>query len=189
MVDSGFYVPEEQHDRIAEPPIDPATGELADMPDVTTRPDFISGGSGMVSTAHDYARFLQMLLNGGELDGTRILGSKTVEYMFADHLAPFPEREPRTAAVEGFVGGTSKQSDLPGVGYGGFGLGGAVRTDEVAGQPGSVGEYYWSGGHGTYFWLDPSEDMFVIYLSQDPSDGKAKYRRLVKSMITAAIID
>lgn len=131
-----------------------------------------------------------MLLNGGELDGTRILGRMTVDYMFADHLAPLPERAPRIGALEGFVGGTAQQSDLPGVGYGGFGLGAAVRSDEVAGLPGSVGEYYWSGAHGTYFWLDSAEGMFAIYLSQDSSaEGKAKYRSLFKSLVTAAIVD
>src|SRR5690625_7188720 len=103
-----------------------------------------------------------MLLNGGELDGTRILGRMTVDYMFADHLAPLPERAPRIGALEGFVGGTSKQSDLPGVGYGGFGLGAAVRSDEVGGLPGSVGEYSWSGGHGTYCLLDPAGALVAL---------------------------
>src|SRR5690606_658006 len=120
MSDTGFYVPEEAHDRIAEGIIDLETGELVEMSDIRSEPTFLSGGGGMVSTAGDYARFLQMLLNGGELDGTRVLGRQTVEYMTADHLAPLDtEPAPRNSAIVGFVGRTANESDLPGVGYGG----------------------------------------------------------------------
>ena len=190
MNDTGFHVPEESHERIAEGVIDDETDEPVEMGDVRTRPTLISGGGGMVSTAGDYARFLQMLLNGGELDGTRILGSETVEYMVVDHLAPLDELPlPRESAIEGFVGRTANESDLPGVGFGGYGLGFGVRTEEVAGMPGSLGEYYWSGGSGTFFWVDPSNDMFALYLSQDPSGAKTRVRMIYKAIVHGAIVE
>ena len=127
----------------------------------------------MVSTAIDYARFLQMLLNGGTLDGKRILGPKTIDYMTTDHLG--------SAVVPG-------PYYLPGPGYG-FGLGFAVRLDTgVSAVNGSPGDYNWGGAGGTAFWVDPREQMFVVFMMQSPSQ-RMRYRPLLRDMIYAAIVD
>ncbi len=131
-----------------------------------------SAGGGMVGTVMDYARFCQMLLAGGALNGRRILSPKTVAYMAADHLdasiAPGPLY-------------------LPGPGFG-FGLGFAVRREAgVASVPGSVGEFYWGGAGGTYFWIDPREDMFVVFAMQSPKQ-RAYYRPLLKNMVYGAVV-
>ena len=126
----------------------------------------------MVSTAMDYARFLQMLLNGGALDGKRILSPKTVAYMTADHLG--------SAIVPG-------PYYLPGAGFG-FGLGFAVRKDAgVSPYAGSVGELNWGGAGGTYFWVDPKEDLFVVFMMQSPKQ-RVYYRGVLKDMIYAAVL-
>jgi CubicO group peptidase (beta-lactamase class C family) len=125
----------------------------------------------MVSTAPDYARFLQMLLNGGTLDGKRILGPKTVAYMTTDHLSEPMQSGPYY---------------LPGPGYG-FGLGFAVRRD--LGGPsvnGSVGDYNWGGAGGTVFWVDPKERMLAVLMMQAPSQ-RIRYRAIVRDMVYAAI--
>ena len=125
----------------------------------------------MVGTAADYARFLQMLLNRGTLDGKRILGPKTVAYMTADHLD--------ASIAPGAL-------YLPGPGFG-FGLGFAVRrTDGVSPVPGTAGEFNWGGAGGTYFWVDPREDMFVVFMMQSPRQ-RVYYRALLKDMVYAAV--
>ncbi len=132
-----------------------------------------SGGGGMMSTVNDYARFLQMLLNGGELDGTRILSRKTVEFMTANHIG-------EAAGVKPWV------YYFPGAGFG-FGLGVAVRTEQgVSHWAGSVGEYEWSGGSGTYFLVDPKEDMFAILMVQTPTQ-RGRIQSTLKSMIYGAL--
>jgi len=119
----------------------------------------------------DYARFLQMLMNGGRLDGKRILGPKTVAYMTSDHLGSVIKPGPYY---------------LPGPGFG-FGLGFAVRKDAgVSPVEGSVGEYNWGGAGGTYFWVDPKEDMFVVYMMQSPSK-RVYYRTILKNVVYSAI--
>src|SRR5206468_12462690 len=131
-----------------------------------------SGGGGMVGTTMDYARFCQMLLNGGALDGKRIVSPKTVAYMTADH---------QDASI------APGALYLPGPGFG-FGLGFAVRKDAgVASVPGSVGEYNWGGAGGTYFWVDPKEDMVVLLMMQSPKQ-RTYYRPLLKNMIYGAIV-
>lgn len=132
-----------------------------------------SGGGGMVASINDYARFLQMLLNKGTLDGKRILGPKTVEFMTSNHIG-------EAAGVKPWA------YYFPGAGYG-FGLGVAVRTDAgVAHWPGSIGEYEWSGGSGTYFLVDPKEDMFAILMIQSPSQ-RGRIQSALKGMIYGAI--
>jgi CubicO group peptidase (beta-lactamase class C family) len=131
-----------------------------------------SGGGGMMSSAIDYARFLQLLLNGGTLDGKRLLGPKTVAYMASDHIGT------------GIVPGPYYP---PGPGYG-FGLGFAVRRD--AGTPpvnGSVGDYNWGGAGGTGFWVDPKEQMLVVFMMQAPSQ-RIRYRAIIRDMVYAAIV-
>jgi CubicO group peptidase (beta-lactamase class C family) len=125
----------------------------------------------MVSTALDYARFLQMLLNGGRLDAVRLLSRKTIEYMTADHLGPI------TGAP-----------DLLIPGYG-FGLGFAVRLQAgIAQVPGSIGQYFWGGLAGTTFWVDPKEDFFALMLIQAPGQ-REYYRVLFRDMVYAAFDD
>ena len=168
MVDSGFHVPADKHQRLASNYELDSDGRLqaTDMfgaDEFLEPPTFLSGGGGMVSTAHDYWRFCQMMLNGGELDGVRILGRKTVELMTINHLPN--NRELTSHAVGRWV-------DPANDGIG-FGLGFAVVLDQTRTQrPGSVGEYYWEGSASTIFWIDPVEDLMVIFLTQFmPSDA------------------
>jgi CubicO group peptidase (beta-lactamase class C family) len=173
MKDTAFYVTDKtKHERIVEPfANDRSIGIEADFNDPRVVQKWESGGGGMVSTAMDYARFLQMLLGGGTLDGARILGPKTIAYMTSDHLGS-------TIATTPLY--------LPGPGFG-FGLGFAVRTAAgVSPYPGSVGEYNWGGAGGTYFWVDPREDLFVVFMMQSPKQ-RVPYRGVLKDMIYAAI--
>jgi len=173
MKDTSFYVTDKtKQSRIAEPFLDDRSfGAGAEFNDPRVAQAAESGGGGMVGTAMDYARFLQMLLNGGTIDGKRILGPKTVAYMTADHVG--------TAISPGPL-------YLPGPGFG-FGLGFAVRKDSgVSAFAGSVGEYNWGGAGGTYFWVDPKEDMFVVFMMQSPKH-RVPYRYLLKDMVYAAI--
>jgi CubicO group peptidase (beta-lactamase class C family) len=173
MKDTSFYVTDKvKQSRIAEPfPDDRSIGVDAEFNDPRVSQAAESGGGGMVGTAMDYARFLQMLLNGGTIDGKRILGPKTVAYMTSDHLGTAIEQGPLY---------------LPGAGFG-FGLGFAVRKDAgVSAFAGTVGEYNWGGAGGTYFWVDPKEDMFVVFMMQSPKH-RVPYRYLLKDMVYAAV--
>jgi CubicO group peptidase (beta-lactamase class C family) len=173
MKDTSFYVTDKsKQDRIVEPfPNDRNFGIDADFNDPRVAQAWESGGGGMVATAMDYARFAQMLLNGGTLDGKRILSPKTVTYMGADHLG--------TSINPGSL-------YLPGAGFG-FGLGFAVRKDAgVSPFAGTVGELNWGGAGGTYFWVDPKEDMFVVFMMQSPRQ-RVPYRFLLKEMVYAAV--
>ena len=147
--DDGYRLPIEEeraHDRLAEPfPNDPWTGNKVVYFSMTQKPVSESGGGGMVSTAPDYARFAQMLANGGTLNGERIIGRKTLELMASNHLGP--EVKITTTHIP------------PGHG---FGLGFAVRLQPgMAPYPGSVGQYFWGGAAGTQFWVDPKEDLWA----------------------------
>ncbi|WP_394780784.1 serine hydrolase domain-containing protein [Undibacterium sp.] len=175
MVDTGFSVPEAQQHRIAEAfAQDPESGISVKLLNVRRAPQFLSGGGGLVSTAADYLRFARMLLNNGKLDGVRIVSRKTIEFMSSDHLGQLP------LARTGL-------SYLPGPGYG-FGLGFAVRvTAGSALTPGSVGDYNWSGLGGTYFWIDPQQDMVAIWLMQAP-EQRAHYRQLYRNLVYAALL-
>lgn len=168
MPDSGFWVENGKHARIAEPlPVDPDTGESVRLLAVTAPRRYESGGAGAVSTAMDYARFCQMLLGRGRLDGVQLVSRKTVEYMTADQLGSIR---------------------LPRPGYG-FGLGFAVRKDAgVADEPGSVGEYYWAGFGGTFFWIDPKEELIAIWMAQGPGQ-RDHYRRIFKNLVLQAVVD
>ncbi len=172
MVDTGFSVPAARHDRIAEP-LAEAPGSAVPVPvfDARACVPLQGGGGGLMSTAADYACFLRMLLNGGQLDGARLLGRKTVEFMTADHLGALP-----------------RCGDLLPAGHG-FGLGFAVKT--ALGQhtePGSVGTYGWSGAAGTAFFVDPKEAMFALLMVQAP-DQLDDVRELFRQMVYAAIDD
>ncbi len=174
MKDTSFYVTDApRQPRIAEPfPDDRTIGIDAEFNDPRVAQKWESGGGGMMSTAMDYARFVQMLLNGGSLDGKRVLGARTIAYMTADHLA-------------GVV--TPGPLYLPGPGFG-FGLGFAVRRDAGASPfAGSVGEFNWGGAGGTYFWADPKESLFVVFMMQSPRQ-RVPYRGVLKDMVYAAIV-
>lgn len=178
MDDTGFWVDDEAKlPRVAQPLDDDAGGRDA-LLDPTVEPVYVSGGGGLFSTAHDYARFLTALMNGGELDGVRLLGPKMVDYMTADHMGDIPKAVPDGVSTIGY---------LPGPGYS-FGLGFGVRTDlGQAAAPGSVGEYYWGGYAGTYFWNDPVEDMSVIYMMQSVTQ-RVPYRAVLRNMIYGAVV-
>lgn len=174
MHDSGFWVQPDQQHRIAEAfETDPDTGQQIRLLNICSKPSFLSGGGGMVSTAHDYLRFANMLRGGGAHDGVRLLSPKTVRYMTSDHLCAIP-------------GATASATFLPGPGYG-FGLGFAVRTSVGAAYtPGSVGDFNWSGLGGTYFWIDPAEDLVAIWMMQAP-EQRAYYRQLYRNLVYGAI--
>ena len=174
MNDTNFYVTDSaKQARIAEPfPNDRTIGIDAVFGDPRVAGKWESGGGGMMSTATDYARFLQMMLNGGTLDGKRILSPKTVAYMTSDHLG------------EGIVPGPYY---LPGPGYG-FGLGFAVRrTTGVATDGGTAGDYTWNGVGGTHFWVDPKEDLFVVFMIQSPRQ-RPHYMSIIRDMVYAAVV-
>ncbi|WP_136635072.1 serine hydrolase domain-containing protein [Pseudooceanicola onchidii] len=172
MEDTDFYVDDAaKHDRIAEAFTDHAKIGPFDMFDPRTRKPSQSGGGGLVSTAHDYALFAQMMLNGGELNGTRLLAPKTVQLMTANHL-------------EGIAPG---KYYLPGPGYG-FGLGYGVRVDAGAPSFGSVGEYYWGGAAGTYYVTDPQEDFIALLMIQSPTN-RVPVRLTFKNLIYPTIED
>ena len=177
MHETGFSVPAAQHDRIAEPfAQDPDGGVPMPMIDIRVEAAMASGGGGLASTAMDYARFLQFMLNKGELDGVRLLGPRTVEFMTADHLGDIP------------VNPAGVASNLLPPGHG-FGLGFAVRTSAgLAAVPGSVGLYYWGGIAGTTFFVDPAQDMFALMMIQAPNQ-RDYYRPLFRSLVYAALLD
>jgi len=171
MAETAFHTGAENADRLAEPfPTDPWTGEKVQLFNMLEKPVMESGGGGLVSTTMDYARFCQMLLNGGVLDGNRIIGRKTLQLMASDHLGPKVKVE----------------SHLVPPGHS-FGLGFAVRTLEgMAPFAGSVGQFFWSGMAGTFFWIDPREELFAVFMSQGP--GQREYfRTLVRSLVYAVV--
>ena len=173
MKDTSFYVPEPARQaRIAEPlPDDRSIGVNANFFDPRVVRNLESGGGGMMSSADDYARFAQMLLNGGTLDGRRYLSAKTLEFMTSDHLG---------AAV------TKTALYLPGPGYG-FGLGFATRlTGGEASYAGAPGDFFWGGAGGTYFWVDPRTNLFVVFMMQSPKQ-RVIYRSVLRNMVYAAV--
>ncbi|WP_426955181.1 serine hydrolase domain-containing protein [Muricoccus radiodurans] len=177
--DTGFWAPAEAGDRAAKAQVDPVTNRRQAIPDALQKPNWFSGGGGMVSTAQDYARFCQMLLNGGTLDGTRIVSPKTIELMTSNHLPPGTEYSPGLFARFGGL------APSPTVGYG-FGLGFAVRLEQGRSPvPGSIGDYSWGGAYGTYFWVDPKEELFAVLMLQGPSD-RLQYRYGIRQLVYQA---
>jgi CubicO group peptidase (beta-lactamase class C family) len=171
MAETAFFTGEENATRLAEAfPTDPWSGEKVQLFNMLDKPAMESGGGGLVSTTMDYARFCQMLLNKGTLDGARIIGRKTLELMASDHLSP-------EVKIRG---------DLVPPGHG-FGLGFAVRRQAgIAPFLGSAGQFFWSGMAGTFFWIDPQEDLFAVFMMQGP--GQRQYTRtLVRDLVYAAV--
>ncbi|HEX2366809.1 MAG TPA: serine hydrolase domain-containing protein [Bradyrhizobium sp.] len=171
MAETAFFTGEENATRLAEAfPTDPWSGEKVQLFNMLEKPAMESGGGGLVSTTMDYARFCQMLLNGGTLDGNRLLGRKTLELMAADHLSP-------QVKIKG---------DLVPAGHG-FGLGFAVRREAgIAPFLGSKGQFFWSGMAGTFFWIDPQEDLFAVFMMQGPGQ-RQHTRTLVRNLVYAAV--
>jgi CubicO group peptidase (beta-lactamase class C family) len=182
MRDTGFAVDRaDGRARIAEPQADPGTGTRPAMPDITRKPVWLSGGGGLVSTAPDYARFAQLLLDGGELHGVRVLSRKTVEYMTSDHLAS-------SMRVNGFP---IPAIDTRPENGGGFGLGFAVRVSPGRSAVfGSAGDFGWVGIWGTQFWVDPKEQMFAVMMLQTASDPiRHRYWALLRALVYQAVAD
>jgi CubicO group peptidase (beta-lactamase class C family) len=180
MGDTGFEVGADKKARGARPMKEGPKNELPSIPDVTERFTWRSGGGGMVSTAADYARFLQMFANGGQLDGMRLISRKSIDLMTADALPPdvrmgadmwrFEALEPSARMGQG------------------FGLGFAVRTEQGRNPlPGSPNDYYWGGAYGTYFWHDPRERLYVVYMMQSPA-ARLRYRYLLRDLVYQALI-
>ena len=171
MAETAFFTGEQNAGRLAEPfAKDPWNGDEIKLFNMLEKPAMESGGGGLVSTTMDYARFCQMLLDGGSLDGNRIIGRKTLELMASDHLSP-------DVVIKG---------DLVPVGHR-FGLGFAVRTEPgIASFLGSAGQFFWSGMAGTFFWIDPKEELFAVFMMQGP--GQRQYTRsLVRNLVYAAV--
>ena len=180
MRDTGFHVEADKADRLAEPfALDPLTREPIRMLDPRSPPVFESAGGGLVSTAADYLRFADMLRrHGTSSDGVRLLARSTVALMTRDHLGPELLRASRLpGANNGY---------LPGPGYG-FGLGFAVRlTDGEAPVSGNAGDYHWSGLGGTYFWIDPVQDLVGIWMMQAP-ERRDRYWDVFTNLVYAAL--
>jgi len=181
MHDTAFYLSAAQGPRLAEPQVDPATGKrpLASSVENLTKEKlkWFSGGGGLLSTASDYARFCQMLLNGGEFNGVRLLSPKTIAVMTSDQLPPDILRS-----------GYEDMAPTPEMGQS-FGLGFAVRT-EVGRNPlsGSAGNYFWAGAFGTYFWVDPQAKMFAVMMVQMPFPQSGYYRRAFRELVYGALL-
>lgn len=185
MPDTAFYLNPAQMPRTAEPQVYPATGkrppygEVADL--TREKVKWFSGGGGLVSTVSDYAHFCQMLVNGGELDGVRLLSPKTLAVMTSDQVPP-------DAARIGMLAATQDLSPIPELGQS-FGLGFAVRTAPGhTAVSGSVGDYFWAGALGTYFWVDPQEKLFAIEMLQMPFVEAGTYRRAFREMVYGALL-
>ncbi len=184
MTDTAFHVPEQHADRLAASyRATPERGmERAPSRPGIHDPDRVPyGGSGSVSTAADYLRFAQMLANSGELDGVRILGRKTVDLMMMNHLDPELGPEPMAAMA------SSLQSSPRGVGYG---LTGAVITDVAQSSlPGSAGSFSWGGARSTYFWVDRTEELVGLLLTQISPSDRYPLRAEIRILTYQALIE
>jgi CubicO group peptidase (beta-lactamase class C family) len=174
MVDTGFVLPTNAVHRLAQPhrdaPVSPAPPAA-----------WFSGGGGLMSTTGDYLRFCRMLLNGGALDGVRLLSRKTVEMMTHNHLPQDTQFGTHTPEL-------GLAAPLPRLGQG-YGLGLGVRLlPGLSAAPGSVGDYYWGGASGPYFWVDPSEQLIVVFMMQDLDvQRRTRYRALLRALVYQAI--
>jgi CubicO group peptidase (beta-lactamase class C family) len=185
MPDTAFYMEPAKLQRVAQLQVDPKTGkrpEFGNSDDLTRdKVRWFSGGGGLISTASDYARFCQMLVNGGQLDGVRLLSPKTLALMTSDQV-------PQHASRVGELAVTQDLNPLPEIGQS-FGLGFAVRTD-LGHSPvsGSVGDYFWAGAAGTYFWVDPQEKMYAVLMLQKPFVEAGPYRRALREIVYGALV-
>ena len=184
MVDTAFHVAPEKHDRFAANYERGPDKKLKLLDDPATsafskEQAFKSGGGGLTGTTADYMRFCEMLRRGGELDGHRILGPRTLEIMHMNHL---PGGKDLTQVA---IGGFSETAN-EGVG---FGLGFASTMDQVATGGLGTGDYYWGGAASTIFFVDPKEDLTMVFMTQLMPSGTFNFRGQLKSLVYAAIID
>jgi CubicO group peptidase (beta-lactamase class C family) len=185
MSDTGFFVNSGDRDRVAslytKSPYDGALLRIGSMAEVPTEtPRYLSGGGGLLSTLRDYHRFTQMLLNRGELDGFRVLGSRSVDYMTMNHL-------PGDQDLETFGRPIFAESSYKGVG---FGLGFAVVRDVAASKTfASMGEYSWGGAASTAFWVDPKEGLTVVFLTQLIPSSTYPIRTQLAQLVYQSLVD
>lgn len=183
MADTRFGMPQEEAQRLAEPQRDALPGHVpAVVPYDPARPtQWFSGGGGLLSTAADYTLFAQMLLNHGELGGVRLLARKTAQLMLQNHL-------PATLAYGQHTADLGIAAPLPHLGQG-YGLGLGVRIEAgLAPVPGSTGDFYWGGALGPYFWVDPVENMSVVFMLQELNvQIRTRYRSLLRALVYQAL--
>jgi len=183
MDDTEFWVPEDKRDRFAELYFrNPSTKQATKMPAprLRSKPTMLGGGGGLCGTAADYLRFTQMLLNRGELDGVRILGSRTVDYMTRNHL-------PGNADLEAYGRSLFAETTFDGVG---FGLGFSVILDAAANRsPGTEGNYSWGGAASTIFWNDPAENLTALFLTQLLPSSTYPIRPQLQQLVYQALVD
>ncbi|CAN5634017.1 serine hydrolase domain-containing protein [soil metagenome] len=177
MGDTGFVVPADKASRFARAlAADPTTTQAQSLPDMMMPPLFDCGGGCAVSTAADYLRFAQMLLNKGALGDKQILSKATVEYMTADQLGPDIDE--------------SVLRHYPNINGYGFGLGVAVRRSTggpaVMGTPGS---FTWAGSNGTNFWVDPKEELAVVFMAHTPGALAFHYRQIVNTLVLQSLVN
>jgi len=177
MVDTHFAVPDAKKARYALAfAADPVTGKPQNVLHATGKPiKFECGGACAVASAMDYLRFAQMLVNGGTLDGKRLLSRKSLELMTTDQLGPGVRALTTNPILnEGYT----------------FGLGFAVRAQTgIAPVAGTAGDYNWSGAFGTFFWVDPKEEMAVVYMVAAPGEARGRLRSLVRNLVVQSIAD
>ena len=182
MVDTGFLLPQEKAERMAQPHADSLTLLSTGMLDHTIAYPWFSGGAGLYSTADDYLKFCQFLLQRGEFNGNRLLASSTLDLMTSDHLVAGTAFDPFTPML------FEAEAPTPDMGQS-FGLGFAVRTHPgMNPMAGSVGDYFWAGALGTYFWIDPKNDLIAIFMSQAP-EFRLHYRYVMRQLVYQALIE
>jgi CubicO group peptidase (beta-lactamase class C family) len=185
MVDTGFHVREGQAHRLATCYQPTKAGGMDVQDDAKTssylKPaEFISGGGGLVSTARDYLKFAQMLLNGGTTDGHRYISRKTLDLMTANHL-------PGGSSIASMSKSLFSEAAYEGIG---FGLGFATTMSSSATlMPGSDGDFFWGGAASTFFWIDPEEDLVGVFMTQLIPSSTYPVRREVRTMVYAALDD
>ena len=181
MVDTAFWVPEDKIDRLAECYMKGTDGKLTVMKArYDKRPLLLSGAGGLAGTIDDYHRFASALALGGELDGARIIGRKTLEYMATNHLPGGVDLETHAR------GDAPGETAMPGVG---FGLGFGVVIDPAANQSlANKGEYMWGGAASTAFWVDPAEEISVVFMTQLFPSGAYPIRPQLRWTVNAALV-
>jgi CubicO group peptidase (beta-lactamase class C family) len=185
MIDTGFHVRDGQGHRLASCYQPTREGGIEVQDDAVTSgflkpPSFISGGGGLVSTAHDYLRFCQMLANGGTLDGHRFISRKTLDLMTANHL-------PGNSSIAAMSKSLFSEAAYDGIGFG-LGFATTMRASQTL-MPGSDGDFFWGGAASTFFWIDPEEDLIGIFMTQLIPSSTYPVRRELRTMVYAALDD